>query len=165
MAHPGSQIIPQTYAGYPNPQNPLASPVQTMHRTMPQHQMPPSTPMGARPAHRQTPSYGGYPQNQMYQVAHPQPSPLSQSHSLPQYGQQHHQSPMGPPQMPQQMSYQQMGQMGNPAFSGMNRSMYQPSPSPQQFNMQSNPTQQPGMQGWSTPGSAGNIPQDWQRFQ
>ena len=164
MSHPGSQMMPQAYAGYPNPQNPMASPVQQMHRPMPQSQMHPSTPMSTA-GHRQTPSYAGYPQNQMWQPTQPQPSPLSQSHHISQYGQQHHQSPMPPPQMPQHMGYPQMGQMGNPAFAGMNRSMYQPSPSPQQFNMQSNPGQQPGMQGWSTPGSAGNIPQDWQRFQ
>jgi len=63
------------------------------------------------------------------------------------------------------MNYSQMGQMGNPAFSGMTRSMYQPSPSPQHFNMQANAGQPPGMQGWPTPGSAGNMPQDWQRYQ
>lgn len=159
MSHPGSQMIPQSYHGYPNPQNPMASPVQAMHRPMQPSQMHPSTPMAA--GHRQTPSYG-YGQNQMWQAPQPQPSPLSQSHHLPQYAQQHHQSPMGPPQMPQQMSYAQMSQMGNPAYGGMNRSMYQPSPSPQQFNMQSNAGQQPGMQGWATPG-AGNMVQDWQR--
>jgi hypothetical protein len=48
----------------------------------------------------------------------------------------------------------------------MNRSMYQPNPSlQQQFNMQSSAGQQPGMQGWSAPGSAGSMPQDWQRYQ
>lgn len=157
MSHPGSQMIPQAYAGYQNPQNPMASPVQPMHRPMQPSQMHPSTPMAG--GHRQTPSYGGYPQNQMWQAPQPQPSPLSQSHSLGQYGQQHHQSPMGPPQMPQQM-YQQMGQMGNPgAYGAMNRSMYQPSPSPQQFNMQSGAGQQPGMQGWSGGGGG------WQGYQ
>ena len=157
MSHPGSQMIPQAYSGYPNQQNPMASPVQSMHRPMQPNQMHPSTPMTG--GHRQTPSYG-YPQNQMYGVPQPQPSPLSQSHHISQYGQQHVQSPMGPPQMPQQMGYSQMGQMGNPAYAGMNRSMYQPSPSPQQYNMQSNAGQQPGMQGWSNPGV-----QDWQRYQ
>ncbi len=165
MSHPGSQMMPQGYGGYPNQQNPMASPVQQMHRIAP-GQIHPSTPMAAGSGHRQTPSYGGYPQNQMWPP--PQPSPLSQPHHVSQYGQQqqHHQSPMGPPQMPQQLSYQQMGQMNNPAaFAGMNRSMYQPSPSPQQFNMQTSVGQQPGMQGWSTPGAAGNMQQDWQRYQ
>ncbi|KAK3725076.1 hypothetical protein LTR37_000586 [Vermiconidia calcicola] len=163
MSHPGSQLMPQSYAGYQNQQNPMVSPVQSMHRSLPQSQMHPSTPLAS--GHRQTPSYGGYPQNQMW-PPQPQPSPLSQSHHISQYNHpQHHQSPMPPPQMPQQMSYPQMGQMGNPSFAGMNRSMYQPSPSPQQFNMQSNPVQQPGMQGWTNPGAAGNLPQDWQRYQ
>ena len=167
MSHPGSQIFHPSYPGYGNQPNPMASPVQQMHRQMPTSQMHPNTPMSASTAHRQTPSYGGFPSNQMWNAPQPQPSPLSQSHHVSQYGQQHHQSPMAPPQMPQQasMSYPQMGQMGNPAFSGMNRSMYQPSPSPQQFNVQSTAAQQPGMQGWSTPGSAGNMPQDWQRYQ
>ena len=168
MSHPGSQMIPQAYAGYPNQQNPMASPVQSMNRQIPPNQMHQGSPMGSGPGHRQTPSYTGYHTNQMWQQPpQPQPSPLSQSHHASQYGQQHHQSPMPPPQMPQQpsMGYPQLGQMGNPAFGGMNRSIYQPSPSPQQFNMQSSAAQQPGMQGWSTPGSAGNMPQDWQRYQ
>ncbi|KAK5164967.1 uncharacterized protein LTR77_009632 [Saxophila tyrrhenica] len=165
MPHHGSQMMPQTYGGYPNQQNTMPSPVQQMHRIAP-GQIHPSTPMAAGSSHRQTPSYGGYPQNQMWPPPQPQPSPLSQSHHISQYGQQqHHQSSMGPPQMPQQMNYQQMG-MNNPAaFTGMNRSMYQPSPSPQQFGMQSSAGQQPGMQGWATPGAAGNMPQDWQRYQ
>jgi hypothetical protein len=163
MTHPSSQMMSQGYGGYPNQQNPMASPVQQQMHRMASGQMHPSTPMASGSAHRQTPSYGGYQQNQMWPPPQPQPSPLSQSHHMSQYGQQqqHHQSPMGPPQMPQ-MNYSQMSQMNNPAFAGMNRSMYQPSPSPQQFNMQSAAGQQPGMQGWSTPGS---IPQDWQRYQ
>lgn len=156
----GSQMIGQTYGGYQNPQNPMASPVQPMHRAAPpqMHQGSPSMGMGASSAHRQTPSYGAYPQNQMW-PPQPQPSPLSQSH-VSGYGQQHP-SQMPPPQMPQPgMGYPQMSQMGNPAYANMNRSMYQPSPSPQQFNMQpqSAAGHQPGMQGWTTPGS-GTMPQ------
>lgn len=161
-SHSNAQMMPQAYGGYAHQQQPGASPVQQMHRMAP-GQMHPSTPMTSGAAHRQNPSYGGYGQNQMWPPPQPQPSPLSQSHHPSQYSQQqHHQSPMGPPQMPQQMSYAQMGQM-NPAFAGMSRSMYQPSPSPSQFNMQSAASQPPGMQGWSTPGPAGNVPQDWQR--
>ncbi|KAF2162343.1 hypothetical protein M409DRAFT_37434 [Zasmidium cellare ATCC 36951] len=158
----GSQMIGQNYGAYQNPQNPMASPVQPIHRQPPpsqMHQGSPSMGMSASSSHRQTPSYGGYPQNQMW-PPQPQPSPLSQSH-VSGYGQQQHHSQMPPPQMPQPgMGYPQMGQMGNPAYAGMNRSMYQPSPSPQQFNMgpQSAAGHQPGMQGWSTPGS-GSMPQ------
>ena len=161
VSHPGSQMI-QGYGAYPNQQNPMQSPVQPMHRPMSSNPMLPNTPMTA--GHRQAPSYGGYPPNQMWQAQQPQPSPLSQQHHMAQYGQQqHHQSPMPPPQMHQQagMGYP-MGQMGN-AMYGMSRNMYQANP--QQFNMQSAAGQQPGMQGWSTPGSAGGVPQDWQRYQ
>lgn len=160
------QMMPQNYSGYPNPQNPMASPVQQMPRQIPlgqMHQKSPSMSVGAQ-GHRQTPSYS-YGTGQMWQQPpQPQPSPLSQNHAL-QYGQQHH-SPMPPPQMPGQssMNYAQMGQMGGAAYAGMNRSMYQPSPSPQQFNMgqMSTSAQQPGMQGWSTSSS---LPPEWQRYQ
>ncbi|CAK4034597.1 Chromatin structure-remodeling complex subunit rsc7, partial [Lecanosticta acicola] len=167
ISHPGSQMIPPTYSGYANQQNPMASPVQNMHRSSipsaSMHQGSPSMSMGAAPGHRQTPSYSSYQQNQMWPPPQPQPSPLSQSH-VSGYGQQQqqHHSQMPPPQMPQQssMGYPQMNQM-NPAYSGMNRSMYQPSPGPQ-FNMpQSGAGQQPGMQGWSNPG-AGNMPNYYQ---
>lgn len=167
MSHPGSQMIPQAYASYSNQQNPMISPVQQIHRSLPPqiHQTSPSMSMAA--GHRQTPSYN-YPSNQMWQPPQAQPSPLGQSHPL-QYAQQQQQSPMAPPQLPHQssMGYGQMNQMSNPAYSAMNRSMYQPSPSPQQFNMgpQTNAGQQPGMQGWSAPGSAGSMPPDWQRYQ
>lgn len=166
MPHSTSQMIPPAYAGYPNQQNPMASPVQSMHRALPSGSMPQGSPMGVASGHRQTPSYSGYSGN-MWPPPQPQPSPLSQSHHPSQYGQQHHQSPMPPPQMPPQsgMGYPHMGQMGNPAFTGMNRSTYQPSPSPQQFGMQSSAGQQAGMQGWSNAGSAGSMPQDWQRYQ
>jgi hypothetical protein len=100
----------------------------------------------------------------MWQAPQPQPSPLAQSHSL-QYTQQQHQSPMPPPQMPgQAMGYGQMSQMGANAYSGMTRGMYQPSPSPQQFNMgpMSTAGQQPGMQGWTAPTT---MSQEWQRYQ
>ena len=172
MSHPTSQMVPPAYSGYPNQQNPMASPVQAMHRPMPSGSMAQGSPMGVASGHRQTPSYGGGYGTNMWPPPQPQPSPLSQSHHpSQQYGQQpHHQSPMPPPQMPPQggMGYPQMGggQMGgNPAFAGMNRSMYQPSPSPQQFGgMQSSAAQQAGMQGWANPGSGGGMPQDWQRY-
>lgn len=164
ISHPGSQMIPPTYSGYTNQQNPMASPVQSVHRTsLPSasmHQGSPSANMAASAGHRQTPSYGNYSQNQMWPPPQPQPSPLSQS-QVSGYGQQQqHHSQMPPPQMPQPgMGYAQMNQM-NPAFSGMSRSMYQPNPS-QQFMGQSGAGQQPGMQGWSNPG-AGNMPNYYQ---
>lgn len=167
MSHSAAQMIAPAYSGYSNQQNPMASPVQSMHRQMPSATMAQGSPMGVASGHRQTPSYGGYGGN-MWPPPQPQPSPLSQSHHPSQYGQQHHQSPMPPPQMSPQsgLNYAQLGQMGNPAFTGMNRSMYQPSPSPQQFGMQSSAAQQAGMQGWATTGSGGgSLPQDWQRFQ
>jgi len=168
IPHPASQMIPQAYSGYHNQQNPMVSPVQSMNRSIPPgqlHQTSPSMNIGS--AHRATPSYS-YGANQLWQAPQPQPSPLAQAHSM-QYGQpQQHHSPMPPPQMPQQpsMTYGQMPQIGNAAY-GMNRNMYQPSASPQRFNIAqlSSAGQQPGMQGWSTPGGAGNMPQDWQRYQ
>lgn len=163
MSHPGSQIIPQAYSTYSNQQNPMASPVQAMHRSMPPNQMhqgSPSMGMSSASGHRSATSYGGYPQNPMWPPPQPQPSPLSQSH-ISGYLQQQHHSQMPPPQMPQQpsMGFPQMNQMNNPAYPGMNRSMYQPGPG-QQFNMgpQSGPGQQPGMQGWTAPG---NMPQNY----
>jgi len=194
MSHPGSQMIPQAYAGYPNQHNPVVSPVQSMHRHLPSGQLPHTSPiaMGSASAHRQTPSYT-YSSSQMWQPPPPQPSPLAQPHQL-SYGQQQqqqqpHPSPMPPPQQmgPQPgMGYPpQMGQLGSAAYGGggMSRSMYQPSPSPAPFNMGGAPTpshagQQPGMQGWSTTpggsvGAGGNMSvqqqqqqqQEWQRFQ
>ncbi|KAK4634717.1 Chromatin structure-remodeling complex subunit rsc7 [Fulvia fulva] len=145
MSHAGSQMIPPTYAGYSGQTNQMTSPVQARQMMPPSqmHQGSPSMSMGAAAGHRQTPSYGGYPQNQMWPPPQPQPSPLSQSHG---YGQQQH-SQMPPPQMPGQpgMGYSQLGQMG--AYAGMNRSMYQPGPGQQQYSMgmQSGAGQQPGM--------------------
>jgi hypothetical protein len=56
-----------------------------------------------------------------------------------------------------------MNAMANPAYGNMNRSMYQPSPSPQQFGMQSTAAQQSGMQSWSQ--APGSMPQYGQGFQ
>jgi hypothetical protein len=61
------------------------------------------------------------------------------------------------------MGYGQMNAMSNPAYGNMNRSMYQPSPSPQQFGMQSTAAQQSGMQSWSQ--APGSMPQYGQGFQ
>lgn len=175
--HQGANMVPQAaYSGYPTQGNPMnQSPAQTIHRSLPpsqMHQPSPSMGMSATPQLRQTPS-ANYGQNQMYPPPQPQPSPLSQSHQMPQYGQQaqQHHSPMPPPQLMHQnsggmgMNYPQMNQMGNQAYSAMNRSMYQPNASQQQFTMgpQSTGIQQAGMQGWAGPGSAGNMPQDWQQ--
>ncbi|KAF7191285.1 Chromatin structure-remodeling complex subunit rsc7 [Pseudocercospora fuligena] len=159
ISHSGSQMLQQNYPSYQNQQNPMASPVQAaMQRQTNAMQ---GSPMGMG-GHRQTPSYGGYNPSQMWPPPQPQPSPLSQSH-VSGYGQQQqqHHSPMPPPQMPQQYQMNQMNQMSNPAYSGMNRSMYQPNP---QYNMgpQSGAGPQPGMQGWSTPGS---MPQNYGAYQ
>lgn len=150
MSQGGSQA--SNYPGYHNQQGMMTSPVQS--RQMSVSSQMAQNPMGMS-GHRQTPSYG-YPQNSMWPPQQPQQSPMSQN----QYGhpqQQQHHSPMPPPQMPGQgMGYAQMGQMGNPAYSGMNRSMYQPNPN--QYNMgQSGAGPQPGMQ-WSAPGS---MPQNY----
>lgn len=155
ISHSSSQLMPQSYSSYQNQQNPMASPVQGMRQQNPMQ----GSPM-AMGGHRQTPSYGNYNASQMW-PPQPQPSPLPQGH-VSGYGQQQHHSPMPPPQMPQQQMYPQMNQMNNPAYSGMNRSMYQPNPS--QFNMgpQSGAGSQPGMQGWSTPG---NMPQNYGAYQ
>ena len=166
MGHSGSQMIPNAYTGYPNQQNPMASPIQSMNRSMPAGQLPQTSPaMNIGSAHRATPSYGYGGSNQFFQPPQPQPSPLPHGGPL-QHSQQYHQTPMPPPQMPQQppIGYGQMNQMTSPAY--MNRSMYQPSPSPQQFNMgpMSTATQQPSMQGWSAPGSS-SMPADWPRYQ
>ncbi|KAK4957536.1 hypothetical protein LTR10_005503 [Elasticomyces elasticus] len=162
-SHASSQMIAQAYGGYSNQQHPMASPVQQMHRQVPpsqMHQGSPSMSIGGQ--HRQTPSYG-YGTGQIWQPPQSQPSPV-QGHPM-QYGQQQQPSPMPPPQMPQSnMGYNQLSQMSG-AYAGMNRNMYQPSPSPQQFNMgpMSSSGPQPGMPGWSAPST---MPQgDWQRYQ
>lgn len=152
-----AQMLSQMYPGYQNPQNPMASPVQGMHRQLPPGQMHQGSP--GMPNTRQGQAYG-YSANQMWNQ--PQASPMSQSH-LSQYGQQQ----MPPPQMAGQsgMNY---GQMMNPAYAGMSRNMYQPNSNPQQYNMQQNAghqqqqqqQQQQGMQAWTTPG----MPQYGQGF-
>lgn len=167
------QEAPQAYSAYQNPQNAMPSPVQTMHRGAPGPVHHGSPSMAVSSQHRQTPSYSGYPPAQMWPPPQPQPSPLGQSH-MSGYGQsqppqqqqqqqqpQHH-SQMPPPQMPGQgMSYaQQLGQMNSAAYSGMNRSMYQPNPSQYMGGQaQSGAGPQPGMQGWSGPGN--NMPQNY----
>ena len=168
LSHPGSQMVTQGYASYPSQQNMSASPVQSMHRQMAPSQLHQTSPSMSISGARQGSSYG-YGSNQMWQGApQPQPSPLAQAHHLQQYTQtpQLYNTPMAPPQMPPQtnMSYNQAGQLSGGAYAGMNRNMYQPSPSPQHFGVapQSHPGQQPNMQGWSTPSS---MPQDWQRYQ
>ncbi|RMY96102.1 hypothetical protein D0861_00350 [Hortaea werneckii] len=169
MGQHGSQMMPNAYAGFPHPQNPMASPVQAMNRPMPPGQLPQASPaVNIGSAHRATPSYGYSANPNMWQGPPTQPSPLPHGNAM-QYGQQQHQSPMPPPQLPHQpsaMGYGQMNQMTTPNMA-MNRSMYQPSPTPQQFNMgaMSTAAPQPGMQPWSGPGGAGGMPQDWQRYQ
>ncbi|KAK5114831.1 hypothetical protein LTR62_001988 [Meristemomyces frigidus] len=164
-SHSSAPMLPQ----HQTHQNQMASPVQQMHRQMPPsqlHQGSPSMSMGGASGHRQTPSYG-YSTGQMWQQPQPQPSPISQAHSLQQYSQQQHGAPMPPPQLPGQgLNYGQMSQMGGAgAYGAMNRGLYQPSPTPQQYNLgpMSTSGQQPNMQGWTTPNSMGQ--QDWSRYQ
>lgn len=174
LSHTGSQYTPQPYS-YQNQQNTMASPVQAMHRAAPPSQVHPSSPsMNMGSSHRQTPTYGGYAQNQMWPPQQ-QPSPLPQPH-LSSYGQQQqppqqqqqpqqqHHTQMPPPQLQQpSMNYAPMNQMSNAGYPAMNRGMYQQSPAPQ-YNMtpQSGAGAQPGMQGWSTPGSStGNMSQSY----
>ncbi|KJY00031.1 nuclear localization protein [Zymoseptoria brevis] len=163
MSHAASQMMSQNYSTYGGQQPSMTSPVQSMHRGLPPNQMQHGSPPMNMPgsAHRQTPSYGGYSQNQMWPPPQPQPSPLSQSHISAYNQQQQHHSPMPPPQMPQPgMGYPQMNQMSNPAYTGMARSMYQPNPNQFTMGPQSGAGQQPGMQGWTTPGSS-NLPQNY----
>ncbi|KAF2771646.1 hypothetical protein EJ03DRAFT_20948 [Teratosphaeria nubilosa] len=161
-----SQMMPQSFPGYPNQQNPMASPAQSVHRSM--SQTAPSMNMGGPGGHRQQASYGAYGSQMWQQPPQPQPSPLSQTHPM-HYGQQQHHSPMPPPQMPGQqpgIGYGQMAQMSNPAYAAMNRGMYQQSPATQQYgNMGavSAAGQPGGMPGWTTPGSMPG--QDWSRYQ
>lgn len=151
-------------------QNMLAqSPVRAVHQPLPSAQMAQSSPamsMASMAGRQQTPSYNYSTAGGMWPPPQPQPSP----HAM-QYGQQHtpqpQQSPMHPPsQLAHQnnnMGYPAMGnQMSNNAYGAgsMNRGMYQPSPSPQQFSM---PGQQAGMQGYLPPNSMGGG--DWQRYQ
>ncbi|KAL9062746.1 MAG: hypothetical protein Q9157_008667 [Trypethelium eluteriae] len=164
----------QQYSQQPHQQMPAQSPVRSVHQTMRPDQVHRS-PMGmGTPGHGQTPSYGGYSQNQMWPTQ-AQPSPLSQSHSI-QYGQQQSPHPQQSPQhMPPHLSQQQSsGSMhGNPmgysgmggglSYSGM-RNPYQASASPQQFLHQTSAGQQPGMQGWAPTGAAGHPPQGWQGY-
>ena len=165
----------------PNQQNPMQSPVRSMHQQLPSSQMHQTSPAMAMASMRQqTPSYG-YQQGQMWPPSQPQPSPLSQAHSMAQFQQPPQQSPMHPPsQMAAMGGYSSMNHpMGAAgAFASMNRNMYQASPSPQHFAMQQQQQQQQqqatpvpqqqNMHGWAPPstGSAtGMTPQDWQRYQ
>ncbi|KAI5244540.1 hypothetical protein E4T43_03797 [Aureobasidium subglaciale] len=159
-----------------NQQNPMQSPVRSMHQQLPSSQMHQNSPaaMGMSSMRQQTPSYG-YQQGQMWPPSQPQPSPLSQAHNMAQFQQQPQQSPMHPPsQMGAMAGYSTMNPMGPAgAFAGMNRNMYQPSPSPQQFAMQQQQqgtpasSQQQNMHGWAPPSTnpASMTPQDWQRYQ
>lgn len=173
MGHqqPLSHLIASQYAAQQaNQQNPMQSPMRSMHQSLPGSQMQQTSPamsMASMAQRQQTPSYAYPQQGQMWPPPQPQPSPLSQTHHMPQYGQQPQQSPMHPPSQLGGMSYSSMNQMSG-GFPGMNRNMYQPSPSPQQYGMgqQTTPSQQGGMQGWAPPSSSANtMPQDWQRYQ
>ena len=164
----------QQYSQQTHQPMPTQSPVRTMHQSMRPDQVHRS-PMGiGTPGHGQTPSYGGYNQNQMWPTQ-AQPSPLSQSHSI-QYGQQHspHPPQHSPPHMPLHLSQQQSsGAMhGNPmGYSGMGgmsypgmRNPYQATASPQQFLHQTSAGQQPGTQGWAPTGAQGHPQQGWQNY-
>lgn len=176
MAHTQSQqhlIGPQTFPPHPpHQQNPMQSPIRSMHQQLPgpqMHQGSPAMSMASMSGRQQTPSYG-FPGGQMFPPPQPQPSPMSQIHHMSQYAQQHtpqpqHQQPsMHPPSQLGGMGFggmNPMATMNNPTLANLNRNMYQPSPNPQHFGMgQSNPNQQGGMPGWAPPSS---MSQDWQQ--
>ncbi|KAG9681450.1 hypothetical protein KCU95_g14898, partial [Aureobasidium melanogenum] len=158
----------------PNQQNPMQSPVRSMHQQLPSSQMHQTSPAMAMASMRQqTPSYG-YQQGQMWPPSQPQPSPLSQAHTMAQFQQPTQQASMHPPQMAAMGGYPSMNHpMGAAgAFAGMNRNMYQASPSPQHFAMQQQQQATPAppqqMHGWAPPTTnpaTGMTPQDWQRYQ
>jgi len=174
-------MTPQQYAQQMSHQKTTAQlPIQRMPPQIRPEQMhsqrPPSyTYSTSVPAPSQTPMYG-YPQNQMWMTPQQQSSPVPQTHHLPQYGQSQsqqsphpHQSPHHPPhQLPQagnpQLGYQGMGSMGVPSYGSMNRSLYQPSQSPQQYLPQTSAGQQPGLQQWAPPGSSAQGQPSWQGF-
>lgn len=179
MAHQQNQSHLMGTQGYApqqtHQQNMMAqSPVRSVHQQLPSaqlHQGSPAMSMASMSGRQQTPSYG-YGAGQMWPPPQPQQSPMAQQHHMPTpYGQQQHtsqlqQSPMHPPsQLPHgasSMGFAGMNSMGNAGYPAMNRSMYQPSPSPQQFGIgnQTTAAQQTGMQGWAPPSS---LPQDWQQ--
>ncbi|CAD0107361.1 unnamed protein product [Aureobasidium uvarum] len=179
MAHQqaAAHMMPSQFH-QPNQQNPMQSPVRSMHQQLPSSQMHQTSPAMAMASMRQqTPSYG-YQQGQMWPPSQPQPSPLSQAHNMAQFQQPTQQASMHPPQMAAMGGYPSMNHPMSAAgaFAGMNRNMYQASPSPQHFAMQQQQQQQqqtPGppqqqMHGWAPPSTnpaAGMTPQDWQRYQ
>ncbi|KAI9710984.1 MAG: hypothetical protein M1820_002421 [Bogoriella megaspora] len=167
--HPSQMMGGQQYSQQPHQQMPTQSPVRVMNqRTDQMHRSPLG--MGT-PGHAQTPSYGGYNQNQMW-PQQAQPSPLSQSHSI-QYGQQQSPHPQQSPHMPPQLSHQQSsgsmhnnpisgygGMAGGMSYAGM-RNPYQATASPQQF-MHTSGGNQPGM--WAPTTGQGHPQQGWQGY-
>lgn len=169
----------QPYSQASHAPNPMVqTPMRPMHQPPHLQHRSPSMNMGPTGGPSQ-PSPYGYPQNQMWPPPQPQPSPLSQQHhNMQQFGQQQSPHPQpsplhAPSQMhhPQSsgpmhggpMGYSTMGGM-NPAYRSMGGNPYQPSPSPQHFNVhQSTAAQQPGMQGWSQ-GPPQQTQQNWQGF-
>jgi hypothetical protein len=173
----------------PSPRAPAHTPLRAdqMYRRPPSMNMPPQgmPPTGMRPgvmpqggAHGQSPGHAYVPPN-MWPQGPPQPSPLSQQHNM-QYAQHPAQPSPHPQQSPIHASpqlhhaqssgsmhgtpvqqYQTMNPMGDPGYSTMGQSPYQPSPSPHQFMHQSTAAQQPGMPGWA-PGQAQQ--QSWQPY-
>ncbi|KAH6392464.1 hypothetical protein HBI14_198700 [Parastagonospora nodorum] len=190
---PGQQMPPQAYRPQSIPQNNMVpSPMAQQHTPMRPDQMHRRPQSIGMPQGMAQPGMGpggmlpgqntghGYPPSHMWQQA-PQPSPLSQQHSMQQYAQRPpqqsplpQQSPMHPsPQLHHAQSsgsmhgtpvqqYQTMGAMGDPGFQNMGQHPYQPSPSPHQFMQHpSTAGQQPGMSGWA-PQQA--PPQGWQSY-
>ncbi|KAF2264532.1 hypothetical protein CC78DRAFT_229044 [Lojkania enalia] len=197
---PGQPIGGQGYRPQPLPQSTMVpsprAPPHTPLRSDQMYRRPPSMamlPQGMPPptgmrqgvmaptaSHGQSPAHGYMPPN-MWPQGPPQPSPLSQQHSV-----QYAQHPGQPSPLPQQspihaspqlhhaqssgsmhgtpvQQYQTMSNMADPGYPAMGQSPYQPSPSPHQFmHHQSTAAQQPGMPGWA-PG--GQTPQQgWQSY-
>jgi len=151
---------------------PSQSPVRPMHQSLPSAQLSQTSPavsMSAALGNRQqTPSYN-YQAGGMWPPPQPQQSPHQMQYGLQQQTPQSQpqQSPMHPPsQMPHQNSMNYMGaSMNNAGFGGMNRNMYQGSPTSQQYGQQQQQQQQQGLsniQGWGQTSTTG-LSSDWQR--
>jgi hypothetical protein len=180
--HPQSTMVPSPMAPQHTPMRPdqmhrrppsMTMTPQGMPQGMPSTGMLPSVP-GQSPGH-------GYPPPHMWAQGPPQPSPLSQQHTIPQYAQRPPQQSPHPQQSPMHASpqlhhvqssgsvhgtpvqqYQTMGAM-DPGYSAMGQNPYQPNPSPHQYmHHQSSAAQQPGMPGWA-PGPQASQ-QGWQTY-
>ena len=173
QAHPQG-MIPQGYGQQAHPQGMIPqSPARAVQLQM--GGVHRSTPVTMGPG-GQLPQAGGYgyPQNQMWQPAQAQPTPMAQSHpgmpynqAMPSPHMHTQQSPLhAQPQLHQTstgsihgMAYPGMAGMNAPAFQTIPRNPYQPTQNP--HFMQSAATTQSGMPVWA-PGP--QQPGQWQGF-